>query len=48
MFGARVSFGTQSYVYIGLRIAFRLNTEGSLDTTKTLPFELTGVITFYP
>ena len=23
VFGARVSFGTQSYVYIGLRVAFR-------------------------
>ena len=48
MFGARVPFGTQIYVYIGLRVTFRYNTEDSLDTAKTLPFELTGVITFYP
>ena len=48
MFGAKVPFGMQSYAYIGLRVAFRRNTEDNLDTAKTLLFELPRVITFYP
>ena len=46
--GARVSFGTQSYVYIGPRVAFGYKFEDSLDTVKTLLFEIIRVITFYP
>ena len=47
MFWARVPFGMQIYVYIGLRVTFRSNTEDSLDTAKTLLFVLPRVITFY-
>ena len=48
VFWARVSFGIKNYVYIGLRVAFRRDTEDSLDIAKTLLFELTRVVTFYP
>ena len=40
--GARVSFGTQSYVYIGLRVTFGYKFEDSLDTVKTLLLKLLG------
>ena len=45
--GAMVLFGFQSYVYIGLGVAFRLILKIIFDTDKNmLPFEIPG--SFYP
>ena len=45
---ARVSFGIQSYVYIGLGLLSGKNLKTVWTLLKTLLFEITRVITFYP
>ena len=46
--GARVSFGIQSYVYIGLGSLSGKTFRADLKTDKILMFELTRTITSYP